>query len=83
MIIKYDATNISPAEPNSPKFKAACGDPPSLTFTKKVPIIDITIPTAANTKGRYTAPRPPKFPPNSGSVAYTAPRTIVPIIEPT
>ena len=36
------------------------------------------IPTAAKTKGRYTAPRPFK-----SGVIIKAPKTIVPIIEPT
>ena len=69
---------INAPDPNSPRFKALCGLPPSFTFTKKVPIIDITIPTAANTNGKYTAPNPP----NSG-VKINAPKTMVPIIEPT
>ncbi len=51
-ISKNDATSIMPAEPNSPKFRAVCGEPPSFTRTKKVPIIDITIPTAAKANGR-------------------------------
>ena len=40
---------------NSPKFKALWGSPPSLTLTKKVPIIDIIIPEAAINKGSNTA----------------------------
>ena len=43
---------MSPADPNSPMFKALCGDPPSFTFTKKVPKIDIKIPTAAKAIGK-------------------------------
>ena len=60
-------------------FSAVCGFPPSFTFTNSVPIIDITIPKAAITKGRKTAPIPPATP----GVTMKAPKTMVPIIEPT
>ena len=33
-------------------FSAVWGDPPSLTLTKNVPIMDMTIPTADSAKGR-------------------------------
>ena len=82
-IIKKDANNIKPAEPNSPTFNAVCGFPPSFTFTKKVPIIDMIIPIEANTNGKYTAPNPLKESANAGTVAKAAPNTMVPIIEPT
>ena len=77
-MMKYEAITIKPAEPNSPIFKALCGLPPSFTRTKNVPIMDIIIPTAASTKGRYTAPNPAK-----SGVIINAPKTMVPIIEPT
>ncbi len=41
-------------------------------------MIDITMPTAAKTKGKYTAPKPAK-----SGVIIKAPKTIVPIMEPT
>ena len=75
-IIKAPATML-------PRLSAFCGSPPSFTLTKKVPIIEATIPTPASTKGNRTAPRPLNFIPNSGIKKKAAPRTIVPTIEPT
>ena len=50
-ITKYEATNIIPAAPKCPLFNALCGFPPSCVLTRKVPIIDTKIPTAANVSG--------------------------------
>src|SRR6056297_464682 len=88
LIIKNEATSIRAADRNSPRFKAFCGSPPSFTRTKKVPKIDVKIPTPARTKGRITADNPLKLsahgPPSIVAPAIkAAPRTIVPMIDPT
>ena len=72
---------INPAETNSPIFKALWGSPPSLTFTKKVPIIDMMIPDAAINNGSNTALI--SIPENSFKPTKAAPNTIAPIIDPT
>ena len=46
-------------------------------------MIDMIIPAAASANGRYTAPSPLKESAKSGTTAKAAPRTIVPMIEPT
>ena len=65
-------------EPNSPLFSAFWGSPPSLTRTRKVPIIDIIIPEAAISKGNIT-----KLISNPPITTILAPRTIDPIMDPT
>ena len=53
-MIKYEATNIIPAAPKCPLFRALCGFPPSCVLTRKVPIIDTKIPAAASVNGSCT-----------------------------
>ena len=54
-IKKYVEIKTKKADKNSPVFKALWGLPPSLTRTKKVPIIDMIIPVAAMNNGKITA----------------------------
>ncbi len=82
-MMKKEATNITAADKNSPMFNALCGSPPSLTRTKKVPKIEVKIPVPARTKGSITAESPSKLSLHPGIVMKAAPRTIVPMIEPT
>jgi len=51
---------IKAPAPNVPMFKAFCGFPPSLVFTKNVPIIETTIPAPASTDDT-SASRPDLF----------------------
>ena len=77
MIIARDATS-------SPLLRALCGSPPSFTFTKKVPSIEVTIPIAPNKRGKKTGDNP--FNSSwklSEPATMAAPRIIVPIIDPT
>ena len=81
-MMKKLRTAMSPAAPNSPMLSARCGLPPSFTLTKNDPRIETTIPTAAMTSGRRTAPS--SMPPASTrAAANAAPSTIAPMIEPT
>ena len=71
-------------ETNSPVFRAFWGSPPSLTFTKNVPKIDVTIPIAPRIRGRTIGDKPPrKSVKEVAPATIAAPRTIVPIIDPT
>ena len=71
-------------EANSPALSAFCGSPPSLTFTRNVPSIDVKIPIAPKIKGSTIGDSPPKKSVKLVAPAtIAAPRTIVPIIEPT
>ena len=68
--------------PNSPVLSPVWGLPPSLTFTKNDPTIETIMPAAAMTSGSITAAMV-EIPMASNTGTNAAPRTMVPMIEPT